>query len=75
MRGGSVLIVDAADQVTQTVGRQQQMQLAGDAQRVPRAGGLLGSEAAQPDGAEGRGGFAVDGVECAGLRVAAVCVQ
>ena len=63
MRVVAVVLVDPARQIRQSVGRQQQVQPAGDPQRLPRLGGGPGAAGPQPDRGERRLGVGVDPLE------------
>ena len=66
MRLVAIVVMDPPRQIGQPVGREHQMQAAGDPDLLPGLGCLLGTSSAQPYLAEGRDGIAVNGVEDVG---------
>ena len=60
---GTVVLADPLDQVPEPVRREQQMQLTGDSERIPRCGRLRPAAATDADGGERGGGVAIDRLE------------
>ena len=63
MRVVAVVLVDPARQIREAVRRQQQVQLAGDPQRLPGLGGGPGAAGPKPDRGERRRGVRIDPLE------------